>query len=118
MTMPTELWAVGAAVAASALAALATFELKRGAAETRLALAGFQMSGRVPLAVLLYVASSLFFLAALRGAQLSVVLPVTTLEYVWILLLARWVLRERIGRGRAAGIACIALGLILVGLGS
>lgn len=116
--MPTELWAVAAAVAASLLAALATFELKRGAAQTRLALAGFTVSYRVFLAVLYYVLSSLFFLTSLRGAQLSVVLPVTTLEYVWILLLARYVLRERIGRARGLGIACIALGLILVGLGS
>ena len=116
--MPTEPWAVASAVVASLLAALATFEVKRGAPETRLALAEFQLSPHVLAAVGLYLFSTVFFILALRGAQLSVLLPVTTLEYVWVLLLARHLLGERIGGEKAVGVGCIVVGLILVGLGS
>lgn len=116
--MPTELWAVAATVLATVLAAVATFELKRGALESRLALANFHLSYRVLVAIGLYFVSSLLFLVSLRGAQLSVLLPVTTLEYVWILLLARYLLGERISVVKGLGVACIAVGLILVGLGS
>lgn len=122
--MPTEAWAVAAAMAASLLAALAAFLLKRGAAETRLGLPaaaggrGFHVSGQVVGAMGLYVASSLLFLLALTGAQLSVLVPVTTLEYVWVALLARRLLGERIGAAKLVGMACIVLGVVFVGLGS
>lgn len=116
--MPTELWAVAGVVVASVLAAAATFQLKRGAQATRLRLSEFHLDPRVLAAIPLYLLSSLFFLLSLRGAQLSVLLPVTTLEYIWILLLAKRSLGEPIGGIKGLGVACIILGLVLVGLGS
>lgn len=116
--MATQAWAVAATLAATALSALAAFLLKRGAAETRLALPGFRVSGKVLGAVALYLLASALFLAALTGAQLSLVLPLTTLEYVWIVLLARRRLGEQLGAAKIFGIGCIILGVILVGLGS
>ncbi len=67
---------------------------------------------------LLYLLSSLFFLLALLGAQLSVLLPVTRLEYVWISLLAKKLLQEEIGATKRLGIGCIVVGVVLVGLGT
>ena len=52
------------------------------------------------------------------STQLSVLLPVTTLEYVWISLLAKKLLQEEIGATKRLGIGCIVVGVILVGLGS
>ncbi len=52
------------------------------------------------------------------SAQLSVLLPVTTLEYVWISLLAKKLLQEEIEPTKRLGIGCIVVGVILVGLGS
>ncbi|MFQ5778046.1 MAG: hypothetical protein ACE5IP_08560 [Terriglobia bacterium] len=116
--MPTELWAVAGVVVASVLAAAATFQLKRGARSTRLRLSEFHLDPRVLGAIALYLLSSVFFLLSLRGAQLSVLLPVTTLEYIWILLLAKRFLGEPIRPAKGVGVACIILGLVLVGLGS
>lgn len=116
--MPTQAWAVAATLAATVCAAGAAFLLKRGAAETRLSLAAFRLSAKVVGAVALYLAASGLFLAALTGAQLSVLVPLSTVEYVWVVLLARQQLGEPIRRAKALGIACIALGIILVGLGS
>src|SRR3990170_4775369 len=114
--MPTQAWAVAAALAATVAAALAAFLLKQGAAETRLALRGFRVSGKVVAAVALYGAASGLFLLALTGAQLSVLVPLSAIEYVWVALLARQRLGEPLGRAKLAGLACIALGIILVGL--
>jgi drug/metabolite transporter (DMT)-like permease len=116
--MRTQFSAVAFALLASLLAAAATFEIKRGAASTRLSLAHFHLSPRVPVAVVLYLVSSVFFLLSLRRAQISVILPITALEYLWVLLLARYGLDERIGGAKALGLASIILGLVLVGLGS
>lgn len=118
MAMETELWAVAAGILSSLMAAAATFFLKRGGAETRLSLRRFYVDRRVFGAILLYLLSSLFFIIALRGAQLSVLLPLGTLEYVWILVFAKKFLREEIGLAKGFGVGCIVLGLFLVGLGS
>ena len=116
--MPTELGAVASAVLASLLAAVGSFLLKRGAAETLLSLSEFRINSRVMGAVFLYLLSSLFMLLALLGAQLSVLVPVTTLEYVWIVLLSKRFLHEHVGASKGVGISCIVFGVILVGLGS
>jgi len=116
--MRTQWWAVVLALVASVLAAAATFQVKRGAAGSTVSLARFRLSPRVLVAVALYLASSVLFLLSLRGAQISVILPVTALEYLWVILLAHYGLRERIGGAKALGIGCVILGLILVGLGS
>jgi drug/metabolite transporter (DMT)-like permease len=116
--METQAWAVAATLVATVAAALAAFLLKRGAAETHLALHGFRVSGKVVAAVGLYAAASGLFLAALTGAQLSVLVPLSAVEYVWVALLARQRLGEPIGRAKLVGLACIIAGVVLVGLGS
>ncbi|MEE9234671.1 MAG: hypothetical protein V3U28_04420 [Candidatus Acidoferrales bacterium] len=116
--MPTELWGVAAGLLASWLAALAGLELKRGAGQTRLSFSDFHLSGHVLWAIGLYLLSSLFFLLGLLGAQLSVLIPVVALEYVWVTLLASKRLHEQVGLWKRLGIALIVLGVVLVGLGS
>jgi uncharacterized membrane protein len=116
--MPNQLWAVASVLFASFLAALAAFLMKRGAAQTSFSPRRFSLSPRVIAAVGLYLLSSVFFFVALLGAQLSLVVPLTTTEYIWVVLLARVYLREEIGLGKAVGIAVIVAGVLLVGLGS
>lgn len=116
--MGTEPWAVVAAVLASGLAAVAMLFLKWGAGETRFSLREFRLSAWVLWSIGLYLLASVFFLLALLGAQLSTMLPITALENVWIVLLARRYLRERLDPVKLAGVAAIVLGVTLVGLGS
>lgn len=116
--MASELWAVVSAVAATWVAAAAALLLKQGAAETRFSLRGGRLSRRVLVAAVLYLLASALGVLALLGMQLSVLVPLTALEYVWVALLGRRVLREQVGPAQAVGIACIVLGVLLVGLGS
>lgn len=116
--MRTELWAVALALVATGLAAVAALFLKWGAAETRFALPAPHINRWVYGAIGLYLVSSLLFLLALLGAQLSTLLPLTALEYVWIALLAQRFLGERLDTPKVTGIVLIAVGVFLVGLGS
>ncbi len=114
--MGVEPWAIVSIVLSTMLAALAAFTLKKGAHESQLL--QFRISAKVLLAIVLYILSSGFFLLALMGGELSVLVPITAVEYVWIVFLARRFLQERISVWKGAGMVCIAAGIILVGLGS
>jgi uncharacterized membrane protein len=57
-------------------------------------------------------------MALLSWADLSYVLPVTSLGYVANALIGRWFLNEQIDPARWAGILLIVAGTVLVGIGS
>jgi uncharacterized membrane protein len=57
-------------------------------------------------------------MALLSWADLSYVLPVTSLGYVANALIGRWFLNELITPARWAGISFIVAGTVLVGIGS
>ena len=116
--MGIQVLSIASAVLSSLAAAGASFFLKRGGTETRLSLRQLHIDRRVIVSIVLYILSSLFFILALGGLQLSVLLPLGTLEYVWILLLAKKFLHEKIGGEKSVGVGFIALGIILVGIGS
>ncbi|MBI2956065.1 MAG: EamA family transporter [Acidobacteria bacterium] len=116
--METQLWAVACVVVSTMLAALAAFLLKRGSRQFELSRTRIRIGGNVLGAAVLYVLAAALFFVGLLGGPLSVLFPITAVEYVWVVLLARGLLRERIDAWKAAGIACIAAGVILVGLGS
>ena len=57
-------------------------------------------------------------MALLSWADLSYVLPVTSLGYVANALVGRWFLNEQITPGRWAGTLLIVAGTVLVGMGT
>ncbi len=116
--MGAEPWAVASVVVATLLAAVASLLLKKGAHGTHLSRTRIKISVHVVIAVTLYLLSSAFFFLGLLGGPLSTLAPLTAIEYVWIVLLAHQFLGEKIEPWKGVGIACIAAGVMLVGLGS
>ncbi len=116
--MGVEPWAIAAVTLATMLAAAASFTLKKGAMESNFTRGSRRISPYVFLAVALYLLSNAFFLVGLLGGPLSTLVPLTAIEYVWVVILARRYLKEEITGGKAVGIAMIAAGVMLVGLGS
>lgn len=116
--MQTEPWAVASVLAATMLAAVAGYLLKRGADDTYISRKQIRISRSVLAAVALYLLSAALFFLGLLGGPLSVLFPLTAVEYVWIVLLAYKFLHERINAWKGVGIACIVVGVFLVGLGS
>src|SRR5712692_5439785 len=69
----------------------------------------------VAVGVSLLVVWLLSHMALLSWADLSYVLPVTSIAYVLVALVGRFVLHEHVSLARCAGIALIMLGVALVG---
>jgi len=61
-------------------------------------------------------ASYVSFLAALSGADMSFIVPITSLAYVVSTLGARFILRENINLMRWAGVSLVCAGAALVTL--
>jgi drug/metabolite transporter (DMT)-like permease len=72
----------------------------------------------VALGVVLLVVWQLSRMALLSWADLSYVLPVTSIGYVIVALLGKFALNEAIGPRRWAGVVLIMAGVALVGAGT
>ena len=73
----------------------------------------YVLAGVIFLAVFFFL-----YLAALSWADLSFVMPLTAMSYIFAALLAKFVLREDLSWFRWAGTVVITLGIILVALDS
>jgi drug/metabolite transporter (DMT)-like permease len=62
----------------------------------------------------LYLLSALINIYLLRTMDYSVVLPLTSITYIWTMAISYSFLRERIGRGKIVGVALILIGAFLV----
>lgn len=64
----------------------------------------------------LYLLSAVLNIYLLRYLPYSVVLPLTSLTYVWTMILSRLVMGEIISRKKILGVACILAGAVCVSL--
>ncbi len=116
--MTTSWFAVGLVLLATTIGALGALFLKYGAnTMTRQRKLSF-LNLRLLFGIFLYGFSSIFFLAALKNGELSVLYPLTSLSYIWISLLSIKMLGEKMNFYKWLGIAGILLGVSLIGLGS
>ena len=65
---------------------------------------------------LLYVGSAVLNIILLRHLAYSLVLPLTSLTYVWTLFLSSRVFGEKITVKKLLGVALVALGAILISI--
>lgn len=64
----------------------------------------------------LYVASAVINIIVLRYLDYSVVLPMTSLTYVWTMIISYIMLREKITRKKIIGVIAIFVGAIMVAI--
>ncbi len=64
----------------------------------------------------LYLLSSVLNIIVLRRMQYSVVLPLTSLTYVWTMIFACYFLGEKITSRKILGVVCIFAGAVCVAL--
>lgn len=66
----------------------------------------------------LYLGGFLYFLSALlnifllKSMAYSIVLPLTSITYVWTMFISYWLLKEKITIQKIIGILCIVIGAI------
>ena len=91
--------------------------LKLGAMRLNNSVMSF-VNSRLVLGVALYLGSTVIYLSALKGGELSVLYPMVSLGYIWTLLWSKLFFNEAITRYKFAGLGLIVVGVVLVGLGS
>ena len=64
----------------------------------------------------LYFASALINIWILRHLDYSVVLPLTSLTYIWTMMLSYMILKEKITKKKIIGVALIIVGAICVSI--
>ncbi len=116
--MSTELWAIGLVVIATIVGALGPIYLKKGSGNFKPDIRALLRNYELMLGLFFYGASTLIFIPALRGGELSVLYPFVSLSYVWVSLLSVKMLKERMNPAKWAGVASIIIGVSLIGLGS
>ena len=63
-----------------------------------------------------YMVGAILNIVALKYMPYSVVLPMTSITYMWTLILSFFLLKEKITRLKLGGVALIILGAIFIGL--
>ncbi len=104
-------------VIAAAIVAYAQYVFKKSVPKFK-----FDLSGLLSLAknrmvvagILIYMIGLVFYLFALGSNQLSFVYPAFSSTFIFVILISHFMLKERIGGVRLAGILMIILGIALV----
>ncbi len=114
----TQLWAVALVIFATLIGSIGPILLKKGSG--RFSLNPFaQIKNRALIGGIgFYVLSSLLFIPALRGGELSVLYPLVSVSYIWVSLLSVKFLSEKMGSLKWTGILLIIVGVSLIGMGS
>ena len=76
------------------------------------------VSVNAAIGVVLFLISSIFYLAGIRNGQLSVLFPMVSLSYVWALFWARLVFNEPLTKQKFVGLGLVLVGVFFLGLGS
>ena len=116
--MATELWAIGLVILATLIGALGPIYMKKGAKKFRLDIKALLHNWELILGIGFYGLSTIAFIPALRGGELSVLYPFVSLSYVWVSLLSIKILNEKMNKFKWLGIALIIIGVSFIGLGS
>ena len=68
--------------------------------------------------IVLYVLSAVFYVIALKGGELTILFPLSSLAYIWVLFLSKRYLKEQINMSKILGMVFIIIGVSLIGIGA
>ena len=70
------------------------------------------------LGICLYLVSSVFYMMGIAQGELTVLYPMISLGYIWALLWARLLFKERFTMAKVGGLALIVFGVALISFGN
>lgn len=115
--MKTQLWAILLVFIGTIIGSFGSLYFKLGAKDLNFNIKKQLKNYRLMLGFLLYGTSAIFYIIALRGGELSVIYPLVSLAYIWVILLSIKILKEKMNLLKWLGIGGIALGVFFIGLG-
>lgn len=96
------------------LGSVASLFLKRASSSN--GVMGMLTNSNLYIGGFLYLASAVLNIIVLRHLDYSIVLPLTSITYIWTMLLSYWILKERITKKKIGGVLLIIIGAICVSL--
>ena len=103
---------------ASFIGSFAAVSLKAGADRLPPGVIQVFLSWRVGLGAILFLLSSVLFVAGLKHGSLTVLYPMVSLGNVWTLFWSRLMFREPFNRSKLLGLLLILIGVFCIGLGN
>ncbi len=116
--MATQLWAIGLVILGTLIGAFGPIFLKRGSEKFNRNIFKQITNHNMIIGFIIYGISTVIFIPALRGGELSVLYPLVALAYVWVCLLSIKFLKEKMNALKWLGIILIIIGASFIGLGS
>ena len=116
--MATEIWAIALVILATLTGAFGPIFLKKASAKKLSKLSSLATNYHLFAGISLYVISTLIFIPALKGGELSVLYPFVALTYIWVSFLSVRFLGEKMNKLKWVGIALIIIGVSFIGIGS
>ena len=116
--MATQLWSIMLVAFSSVLASISPILLKKASqrkfSDIKSITTNYPLFG----AIILYMLGISIFVFALRGGDLSVLYPISSLGYVWACFGSVKFLRERMNKLKWLGVILIVIGVTFVGISS
>ncbi len=116
--MATQLWAIGLVILATLVGAFGPILLKKASARKLSKISSLIKNYYLFGGVSLYAISTIMFIPALRGGDLSILYPFVSLTYIWVSLLSVKFLGEKMSKYKWLGVVFIILGVTFIGIGS
>ncbi|MBI2109683.1 EamA family transporter [Candidatus Woesearchaeota archaeon] len=116
--MTTQLWAIILVLVGSLYGALGPIYWKKGAKYFSLSIKGTLLNNNLMKGGLLWGSSFLPLIYAFKGGEVSVLAPLMSTGYIWVIIFSMFMLKEKINSYKWTGILLIVLGVSLIGLGS
>ena len=118
----TQLWSIALVLTASLVGSFGPILIKKGTANLTRAdgipnmikrtMTNYHLIGGIGL----YGLSTILFIPALRGGDLSILYPLVAIGYVFVTLWAVLILKEKMNSSKWIGLSLIIAGVICVGL--
>jgi drug/metabolite transporter (DMT)-like permease len=116
--MTTPLSSMAWVLLGSVVGSLGSVLLKSGSERLRHGIRHLFFNERLVAGVALFLLSSYFFVLGVRKGELSVLYPMVSLGYIWVLLWSRVFFGEPFTRNKVFGLCMILVGVFFIGLGS
>jgi drug/metabolite transporter (DMT)-like permease len=101
---------------AGLLGGIGQVSFKKGSKKFSPSIKGIIANKQFMLGVLCYGLATLIFLGVLKYADLSYAYPLVSITYLWVILLSKFILKEKIGAWKIAGVLLIIAGIVLVNI--
>ena len=104
-------------VLASVIGSFGAVFLKFGAMNLELTVMGMIRNWKLAVGIVLYLLGTVFFMAAIKNGELTVLYPMVSIGYIWTMVWSRIIFKEPITKYKIMGLGMIIAGIVVLNLG-